>query len=388
MSFYVQHGYGKGSKIQNLNAGGNLSGVILSPSDEGPAQLSQTVDICNELSLRVLIDPQTYVYSVTPPGSPKRHIENEIESKPIHWAYDQSSIVDVVSAIGRMNERLDVADALIAPTVMQPGFSDVWTPLALQFARASASAWGNDRTFVSLALEEQSLSSWALIDQWLDVITTLDVRGFYVVVQRSQSTYPAPPWRPEAFSNLLRLFYILGEINGYEILWGYSDIEGLLGLSAGVSGIASGWNYGSRKFSLGKWQPSTGGRAPVPRLNLGPLLTPVKAVGEANMLFNSEFRERLFSRKQIEKFSEVPFQNWSRLEAQEGHLAYCASEASELSQAGDITMKLDRLESVFGETLDLFAEIKSSGLLLDSTYPARVGAFRESIRLFRQAEAL
>lgn len=388
MSFYVQHGYGKGSKIQNLNARANLSGVILSPSDEGPVQLQQTVDICNSLGLRVLIDPQTYVYSVNPPGSPKRHIENGIESKPIHWAYDSSAIVDVVSTIGRMNERLDIADTLIAPTVMQPGFSDVWTPLALQFARASASAWGNDRTLVSLALEEQSLSSWVLIDQWLDVITTLDVRGFYVVVQRNQSTYPAPPWRPEALSNLLRLFYILGEINGYEILWGYSDIEGLLGIAAGVSGIASGWNYGSRKFSMSKWQPSTGGRAPVPRLNLTPLLTPVKAIGEANILFNSEFRERLFSREQVEKFSDSPFQNWSRLEAQEGHLEFCASEASRLGQVGDINVKLNLLESRFAETLEIFSDIKASGLVLDPTYSARVEAFQESIRLFRQAEAL
>lgn len=388
MSFYVQHGYGKGQKIQNLDAQGNLAGVILSPSDEGPAQLQQTVDLCNDISLRVLIDPQTYVYSVAPPGSSKRHLENQVDSTPIHWADDTAAIADIVSSVGRLNERLGVVDALIAPTVMQPGFSDVWTPVALQFARASASAWGNERTIVSIALEEQALSSWPAIDQWLDIITTLDVRGFYVVVQRNQSSYPAPPWRPESLANLLRLFYILGEVNGYEVIWGYSDIEGLLGLSTGASGIASGWNYGSRKFSLSKWQPSTGGRAPVPRLNILPLLTPVKAVGEANKLFESEFCERLFSREQIETFSEAPFESWSRLEAQEGHLAFCARESSLLEQLGGIPQKLDLLETTFETTLALFAEIKESGLILDSAYSARIVAFRESIRLFRQVEAL
>ena len=197
MSFYLQHGYGKGQKIQNLDAAGNLTGVILSPSDESGASLKLTVDACNDMAIRVLLDPQTYIYSATPPGSPKRHVDFGLDFGSLHWSQDAASVGEIVAAVEKAHSELGIFDTLVAPTVIQPGFNDVWTPLALQYARTSAKQWGSERTLVTLALEQQSLASWPQIDDWLDIATTLDVRGFYILVNRPQPGYPAPAWSPE-----------------------------------------------------------------------------------------------------------------------------------------------------------------------------------------------
>ena len=389
MSFYIQHGYGKGQKIQSLVESGNIQGVILSPSDEESATMKQTVAVCNELRIRVLLDPQTYIYSATPPGSAKRHASHGLEFGRLHWSQEASSINRVVQAVEDAHIKLDIFDTLVAPTILQPSFSDVWTPLALQYARAASSLWGGPRTIVTIAIDEHALNSWNSINDWMDIITTLDVRGFYVLVQRDRSTYPAQPWAPERLANLMRLIYTLGAVNRYEVLWGYSDIEGLVGMSAGATGIASGWNYGSRVFSMNKWYPSMGGRAPAPRVGLGTLLTPVRAVGEADILFESEFRDRLFTAEQVDYFgAKSSFIGWSRSNAQQDHLVELSRRANILANIPEVSNRVKFLLGKMSEAEMLFAEVIKNGKVLDPVYARRIESMRSALEIFREAESL
>ena len=63
MSMWIQHGYGKGTKIDAVAATGRIGGVVLSPGDEEPAALRATARTAVDLGLAVLLDPQLYVHT-------------------------------------------------------------------------------------------------------------------------------------------------------------------------------------------------------------------------------------------------------------------------------------------------------------------------------------
>ena len=67
MSLLAQHGWGKSNKIERGIETGTLSGVILSPRDESPPNLSAYVEALrrNDPNLTVMVDPQFYATTVT-----------------------------------------------------------------------------------------------------------------------------------------------------------------------------------------------------------------------------------------------------------------------------------------------------------------------------------
>ena len=85
------------------------------------------------------------------------------------------------------------------------------------------------------------LADWDRI-AWLDVLTTLDVAGFYLVVGRRKAVYPPMPWERGNLFNLLRTIFTLSVVNEYEVVWGFADVDGLMGLAAGADAIAADGN--------------------------------------------------------------------------------------------------------------------------------------------------
>jgi hypothetical protein len=389
MSFYLQHGYGKSQKIQTLQASGHLAGVTLSAADEDVSNLAATADLCRSLGLAVRIDPQTYVYTTAPKGSGKHHESHGVDFASIHWSQDAKATAHQVDAIGRLNARINPGGDWIAPSVLQSSFADVWTPVALQLARTASDAWGPDRTIATLVIDEAALETWSAIDDWLDVATTLEVKGFYILVGRSNTSYPPVAWSQERLSNMLRLIYNLSELNGYEVSWGYSDSEGLLGIAAGATGMSSGWSYTLRQFNPSKWQPkdSAGGRAPVVRYNLNSLWSSLRVDTEASRLFSSSLRDRVFTPKQLEAVNVQPLTTLTRAEAQEQHLGVLAARADSLGKK-KLTERLEQVTSSLESALSLMADIDESKILLESRYRPRVESLLGSLERFRKSEGL
>lgn len=387
MNFYVQHGYGKAQKISGLVAQGHTRGVILSPGDEDPAALRATADYCHSVGLRVLIDPQTYVYSTNPEGAPRNHPAHELDLAKLSWAQSAESVTRHVQAVERLNRAINPAGTWIAPSALQGTFTDVWTPLSIQFARTASDAWGPERTMVTLAIDEAALSDWTRIEDWLDVATTLDVAGFYIVVSRPTTVYPSVPWAPSRLANLLRLVHTLGTLNGFEIIWGYSDVEGMLGIAAGATGVGSGWSYTLRQFSAAKWQsPPGGGKPATVRLHVPRLWSLLRAETEAAVLLDSRMRERIFTPDEVDDLTRRPPTSITRPEAQEQHLKVLASRGAALSELQDQTERLDTVAISLSTALELFRGIDSLGLLTEPRYRARVESLTESLSLFRRAE--
>src|ERR1700682_5377630 len=67
MSLYAQHGWGKSDKIERAIAAGSLTGVIMSPRDETPTNLSSyAAKLRTEFgrNLKIYFDPQFYATTI------------------------------------------------------------------------------------------------------------------------------------------------------------------------------------------------------------------------------------------------------------------------------------------------------------------------------------
>lgn len=389
MNFFVQHGYGKSQKIQNVAAGGHLAGVVLSSADEDQVGLMTTAEACRDLGLKVRIDPQSYVYTTAPRGRGKHHENHGIDFSSLHWSQDAKATASQVNGIGSLNQRINPNGMWIAPSVLQSSFTDVWTPLALQFARTASDSWGPEKTIATLVIDEAALDTWASIDDWLDVATTLDIAGFYILVGRTNTTYPPVAWSPERLSNLLRLIYNLSQLNGYEVSWGYSDNEGLLGLAAGASAMSSGWSYTLRQFNPSKWQPndSAGGRAPVARYQVSRMWSPLRAESEAGPLFASPLRDELFTAKQVRELNVRSLSVLTRAEVQEQHMLVLAGRAASIVRR-PLPERLDVVTKSLEQALALMAKVEQSRVVLEARYRPRLESLVASLERFRSSEGL
>ena len=68
MSLFAQHGHGKSDKITTALAG-TLDGVIFGARNEKPEKLAACLeDIRESFDVELLVDPQFYVCTQTPPN--------------------------------------------------------------------------------------------------------------------------------------------------------------------------------------------------------------------------------------------------------------------------------------------------------------------------------
>lgn len=384
--FYVQHGYGKGLKIARLNDAVDLTGIILSPAHEDRLRLSETVTSFGHLEL--LLDPQSYIYSLTPQGTARHHASHGLALKDMHWSQTADTVKSHLEAVRLANDGIGLAGAKIAPAPYQSNLDNFWLPISLQYSRSSADSWGTDETLASLVVDEKVLESWDNIEGWLDVLTTLDVRGFYLVVNRNAGQYPAQRWDPQALSNLLRLIFTLTQLNDYELIWGYADIDGILGVAVGATGVASGWSYGLRTFNVSRWNVKRSGGAPaVPRIHFQKLWAPLRW-NEAGDLHRTPEGRQAFTRTLSDHFANNSFESWGIAEAQHQHLEVLANRVNALARTSVISARLDRVQKSLDAALALHTSIASTGVTLDPRYVGQVRSYKEAMELFRRAESL
>lgn len=373
MSYWIQHGYGKGTKLTDIRTEVRVAGVILSPGDEDRDAICATVEALS--GCEALLDPQTYVYSL-PGGTARFHRAHGLEFQPLSWSTPPGQILAIAQAVVDANKAVGTA-RVIAPTCLQRSFADVWASLALQLTRATLDA-ADVPVLASLVVDEPALSSWREIQDWLDVATGLDVDGFYVVVNRGRAPYLAP-WDTTRLTNFLRLIYSLAELNNYEVIVGYADFEGLLAQSVGATGHATGWHYSLRRFSETKWQPSTGGRAAAPRYTSRPLLTPLRAVGEADQVASSKLSSRLITSSSARaRLTDDP-EHWSASDAWAQYLMAVGKLSDRMAAGADVPERVALMSEWSRRALGYLAELQEEGVVLPAPYETRLRAFGEAM---------
>lgn len=386
MSFFAQHGYGKSDKLDVLVAAGVLGGVILSPADETVDALRGTARSMAEKGVETLLDPQTYVYTI-PNAVGRCHADLGLDFGSIYWgSVTPSDIEAQVEAVIAANATVATTGPVIAPAPRQGTFGDLWLPVALQYARTTHARAGGRPVLASVVVEEVALLDWAAIERWLDVATTLDVHGFYLVIGR-RTPYPAA-WDRASLGNLLRIIYRLRILNEYRVVVGYADTGGLPAIAVGADAIASGWNYRQRHFLSERWVPHDGGQAPVPRVTSAPLMSALLGLGEMDAAARSPVGPEVLPDAVLrERISRRP-DSWPNPQAVVQHLEVLGRVVADLEAAGDAPARLDRLAEMTREARRLLVDLARNGVRVNPVHNTALVSLAAASADARAAEGI
>lgn len=381
MSYWIQHGYGKGDKISNVIGTGVVDGVILSPADEMPDALKSYVSDLKAGGVRALLDPQLYVHTITN-GVGRCHGDHGLDFDDVHWSADPKTISKHVRAVVKANNQLGL-DQICAPTPVQGTFGDTWTPLSLQYARAVADSVGEQRTIASVVFDESALGQpWTDIEDWLDAATKLKVRGFYLICVRQGNSYPLA-WSTQRLTQLLRLIYRLAGPNEYEVILGYSDVEGLAACALGAS-MATGWFYSQRRFTEAKWRPTKGGSPALARFTSDRLLVPLLA-DEARALvargYESEVHSLSSERQRLRA-------GYGISESRSQHLRTMGRMAKRYSTGSSETGKVALLNAALTRAEATLRTLATQVLPGATTYANQISAVRTSLSAAAESEGV
>ena len=382
MTFWVQHGYGKADKIEAVANTGLLAGVILSPADEDRPALESTAQMIHRLHVGCMLDPQLYIHTI--PGAVARcHESNSLDFSEIIWDVSPGEISDQVREIVTTNEMLGMR-SIIAPSPYQASFGDAFTPLSLQYARETIDA--TDRAvYMSLVAEDSAFGDWDSTLRYLSALTRLDAAGIYLIVGSSGKNYPIL-WDREHLANILRVVYTLAEYNDYRVVWGYSDVAGVLGLAVGATGAASGWYHSLRKWTKEKWIPQRGGRQANPRVFVPPLFCSM-VHDEAVRVARTSEGHRAFPDQQ-ERRSLSQEKPWSITDSWNQHLVSMAQLHGIVDQRLDVVDRITNLKLELDGAIHLFDDLIDAGAAIDRSHRQRLVALSEALESFALAERL
>ncbi len=284
MTILAQHGYAKSDKIEQGISNGSIQGVIMSPRDELPVNLTDFLSSIPN-NIERLVDPQFYAGTILGANVGKLQEYSHYTANLTPASFSPAAIGQFVRDILDWQNNLNIS-AVVSPTVIVDALSNRWAQIAMMLAQETVDQHSsNHPLLISLVIGEEALREVGLVDAWLDELTQLNVDGFYLVVRRSSEEY-RQQYDPDVLSSLLRICYSLAEVNEYRVFVGYSDIVTLLLHAVGVTGTGAGWYTNLRQFGLRRFLPATGGRQPRPRYTSRPLLNSIYTT-ELNVIYNA-----------------------------------------------------------------------------------------------------
>ncbi len=305
MSLYAQHGYGKSNKIENSILAGDISGVILGPKAESPdkiLELAQTLH-SDHPEIKIYFDPQFYICG----------LQGEVNSgKLVEYPYYVSGLTraslsvpsnlrSYAESVINFQASLQVTE-IFSPTIEFANFNGRESQTVISLAYESiALTDAENNLYISLCIHENAFNNRDEMEEFLNVISLLDVKGFYIIIERSSNTDKSTAIKANILSNIMHFIYMLSEINGFEVIMGYSDFISIPISAVGHSNFACGWYNNLKMFAEANFRPSTGGRRPRKRYTSGILMNSLLLVPEISTL------NRMGVSNQI--MTESPFNN-------------------------------------------------------------------------------
>lgn len=397
MSLLVQHGFGKGEKIETALREGIVEGVIMSPRDEPPERLSAYLEHTAERyphSLR-LMDPQVYA-STLPPLR-----DGFLQRYPYYRPNLSRRDCVGTSAINRLVKpaieyQLSLnTTAILSPTVLVKSLTDHWSQVALEMAAASiechAKTNSKKKLLISVAIHESAVARREDVDHLLDFLTTLDVHGFYLLCERS-SVGGTALIDPQTLFTCMYMAYALRVINEYEVYCGYSDWIAIPLAAAGATGCACGWFQSLRMFSLGRFQPAGGGRQPKARYSSGPLLNSV-LFDDLDQVFRLGMIESVLSktRRDRELRNRPPNEVELVWGASESALHHWEVLSNLINELAPLTVQdaLGRLDEYLDTAEGLYTATAANGVVWDTRNDGRhIAQWRSAVQQLRQVVGL
>lgn len=377
MGLYVQQGHGKGSRIQGLLEAGTIEGWVLSPYDESPSSLRDTVQQLRRQGIPSLLDPQTFVHSIERSRTSKLD-EHGLELENFQPPLTARQVQEHVERSIRLADELDVS-ILISPGLVQRNFQDIWTGMALQFAGTVADSF-NGETFASAIVHEDALADdWRWTSKWLDQVTGIDgITGVYLCpVRRDAGPYPYV-WQPDRLARLLRITHRLRK-SGLQVLVGYQDFEGLAAIAAGAFAIASGWAVNRRVFLEERWQPQSGGSPPTVRVFLPSYMSAIKQLDAEVVKYNAALSRSLPEpdRQRVAAGATV-----TNTQSQIDYLNDLGAVAKQVQEDPGV------IDGLLAQSRVGIGELRSNVATLEAVHGNRIDAVIRALSRFRADEGL
>lgn len=153
---------------------------------------------------------------------------------------------------------------------------------------------------VSLCIHESAFKNRDELEDFLNIISLFDVKGFYIIIERTSNMDRANVISSDILANIMYMIYILSEINGFETIIGYSDLISIPLAAAGNSNFACGWYNNLKMFSEGNFRPSSGGRRPRKRYTSRVLMNSILLVPELSTLNRQNVTPQIVSKSSFD----------------------------------------------------------------------------------------
>lgn len=395
MAILAQHGHGKGDKVDIGLSSGVIDGVVLSPRHEEPDRLSEYVVVLRDSrgdNCVILVDPQFYLsalgavnegklpdYSYYRPGLTRRSFIRG------------SSLQEYAQETLEFQSQLPLS-AVIAPSVLFRDFRDPWSQIALSIGEESIAAWTRQANglplMIPLVFNETALHHRDALNEFLDVISVWEVEGFYVVVEREDSSYPSL-FDENVLANLMYLTYVLAILNGFRLIFGYTDLETVPLQAVGAAACATGWYNNLRQFNV-PWSDPGIRRQPRARYTSTPLLASVLVVPELTTAVDLGLANDLATSSAVDGplLGDPANADWPLRTACLHHWEALAAMAAGAS-SNDVRENLDRLVESISTARGTYALLMSAGVPFElRSGPARLDVWQKAVDTFRAERAI
>lgn len=242
MKFYLQQGHGMQQLDIEFVENNPDTGVILSPRNYRPDQIERHANELRERNASVLFDPQFYQ-----PRTERENILNYPYWKGVEFATTDFATNGAEQlcegVITYQIEVLQVSEVIL-PGRYSNSVTEDWLNIHYVFAETAESMNLDVPVYSTIALGPDVIMDRQSLDRLLNELVNYPVDGFYLVVKNPRNFLVTE----EIFIyNLLDGLLSL-VLSGKKILLGYSNQQGLIYASAGVTGLASGNFRNVRSF--------------------------------------------------------------------------------------------------------------------------------------------
>jgi len=384
MSLYAQHGHAKSDRLDLALAEGTIDGVILGARNEPIDKIAACVNSFKGKG-EVLFDPQFFISTFAPPNDrylpDYPYYKGGLSSASFTGAKKLAAICEAT-----IDFQLELGvDKLISPTIFCDGFETKWGQIALNLADTSLDYHAGIKDapplLVNFLIAEQALTSKKNVEAFLDQITSWEMSGIYLVIAREDGTY-SQGFEPQRFAHALYMNYVLGEINGFEVVNGFSDFCGFILRAVGSSSFASGWYQGLRQFNKKSFIKSKGG-GQVPRLRYSsaPLLNSI-FLSELDDIRDAGLLENILSGVKFDNLLDSNSDAWNQRVSEHAHW----ETLSLLDAAIPKTLKarIDLVDSQLETANAIYFMLEEAGIVFSANSgPLHLESWTEAFKTFK-----
>lgn len=375
MGLLAQHAYGKSTKISDGLENGFLNGVVLSPKAEKPDKLKDFINELNFHNVTVFFDPQFYMGAFEGSVSlGKLELyefwrDDEITKKYLSVPHNIRDIV-----LRYMNYQTDVGlKNIVSPNVFFESFDSRMSQISLSLINESVSVNTDKDLYVSLCINESAFSNFKEEGEFLDIISLFDVKGFYVIIERNINDNPNII-ESQKMANIMYFLYNLAEINGFDVILGYSDYVGLPIYASGIKHIATGWFENTRKFDRKNFCQKEAMRRPNKRYYSNKLLNAILLIPELQMVQERDLLGAVLSHTKYDHFmyNDIAGSLWtdnysclSRWEAEIQIIKEMDAAGSTIDKVNLMKKKICAAKTIYSTLPEDYFDIKSKSTHLD-----------------------